>query len=204
MRSKKSVAIFAGIMLAAGGVMAQVETTTTTTTTTTYTMHAWNDPNSWWHEHFVYTTADLYRANEMSFDMFGSYLHTERRVESLFHTDIRNNGFWGGGVGLNYFGTRYMGVGGDINIPNNGGNFVDSMAGSLIARLPLDPTGLAPYVFGGGGRQTDPAWEWEGHLGVGLELRFNPVTGLFTDARYNWVRNTPDTLLLRAGLRFSF
>jgi hypothetical protein len=63
---------------------------------------------------------------------------------------------------------------------------------------------LAPYVFGGGGRQFDPAWEWTGHAGVGMEYRFNPVTGVFVDSRYTWVKHTSDEILFRAGVRFVF
>jgi hypothetical protein len=37
-----------------------------------------------------------------------------------------------------------------------------------------------------------------------MEFRPNPDTGIFVDARYDWVKHTPDTLLLRAGLRFVF
>jgi hypothetical protein len=65
-------------------------------------------------------------------------------------------------------------------------------------------SGLAPYVFGGGGRQTDPEWQWTGHAGVGLEYRFNPVTGVFADGRYTWADRTSDSILFRAGVRFVF
>jgi hypothetical protein len=196
----KFVTLTAVALLTAGAVTAQTTVTETTTTTT----HVWTDPNAWWGSHWAYSTGDRYTANELSLDFFASYLAGERRAEDLFKTNIRH-GFWGGGVGANYFFTRNIGIGADMNIPDDGGgNFINNVNGSLIARFPIAQSGLAPYVFGGGGRQTDPAWEWTGHAGVGVEYRFNPVTGLFTDARYTWVKHTSDEILFRAGLRFVF
>jgi hypothetical protein len=195
----KIVTLTAGLLLATSAGMAQ-----TTTTTTTTVSHVWNDPNGWWGNHWGYKTGDLYSANELSLDFFGSYLAGERRAEDLFDTNIRH-GSWGGGVGLNYFITREIGIGGDFNIPDdNFGNFINNVDGSLIARLPISNTGLAPYVYGGGGRQTDPTWQWTGHAGVGIEYRFNPTTGLFADGRYIWVDKTSDEILFRAGVRFVF
>jgi hypothetical protein len=187
-------------LLVAGAGMAQTTTTTTTETST----HVWSDPHAWWGDHWVYTSADKYTANELSLDFFGSYLAGERRVEDLFKTNIRH-GFWGGGVGVNYFFCRNLGISADMNIPDdNFGNFINNVDGSLIARFPIVNSGLAPYVFGGGGRQTDPTWQWTGHAGVGLEYRFNPVTGIFADARYLWVDKTSDEIMFRAGVRFVF
>ena len=189
-------------LLAAGAGMAQ--TTTTTTTETTTVSHVWNDPQAWWGNHWAYNVADRYTDNELSLDFFGSYLAGEHKIENVFHNSIRH-GFWGGGVGVNYFFLRNLGVSADMNIPDDGGgNFVNNVYGSLIARFPICNSGLAPYVFGGGGRQTQPAWEWTGHAGVGMEYRFNPVTGVFVDSRYTWVKHTSDEIMFRAGLRFVF
>lgn len=169
--------------------------------------HVWDDPRGWWGNHFVYGPAvpDKFTANEFSFDAFGSFTAAENKLSDIFETNIRH-GKWGGGVGVNYFLTREIGIGGDINIPDNGGNFVDSMNASLIARWPFETTGLAPYIFGGFGRATDPAWSWTGHAGVGLEFRMNPITAVFTDARYVWAdkSSVSDELELRGGLRFVF
>jgi len=167
--------------------------------------HVWEDPQVWWAGHFTYdtTAAEKFTAAELSMDAFGSYTAAERRFNKLFETNIRH-GDWGGGVGLNYFFTRQIGIGADINIPDNGGNFIDQAVGSLIVRLPFESTGLSPYIFGGGGRGTDPSWEWLGHAGIGLEYRFNPATGIFLDGRYVWADKSFDRLLLRAGVRLVF
>jgi len=189
------ITLAAAALLSGSAVWAQTETTTTTTTTTTSTT-VWG-LSRWCSE------GPRYTANELSLDMFGSFLANERAIEHIFHTNIRH-GFWGGGVGLNYFFCNYLGIGGDINMPVNGHHLIDNAYGQLIARFPLDNSGWAPYIFGGGGRKIDPAWEWEGHGGVGVEYRFNPGLGMFSDARYTWVKNTPDELLIRAGLRVVF
>jgi len=197
----KFVTLTASLLLAASAGMAQTTTTTTTTTTET---HVWNDPHAWWGSHWVMVDGDRYRANELTLDFFGSYLAGQRGIEHIFDTNLRH-GFMGGGVGLNYFFTREIGIGGDIEVPNdNSGNFINNVNGSLIARMPLANSGLAPYVFGGGGRQTEPVWQWTGHAGVGIEYRFNPVTGVFADGRYVWVDKTSDEILFRAGVRFAF
>lgn len=172
---------------------------------TVETVHVWSDPQGWWHSHFTYDTATPHKftANELSVDMFGSFFALQRGIDDLFETSIRN-GTWGGGVGLNYFFTPYFGLSGDINIPDNDGKFVDWAQGSLVGRWPIEHVGLAPYIFGGGGRTTEPLWDWTRHVGVGLEWRMNPVTGLFTDARYAWADRLPDSLLIRAGIRLVF
>lgn len=167
--------------------------------------HIWEDAGGWWSDHFVMdrSNAPKFVANELSLDLFASFDAPERGIDELFDTDIRD-GKWGGGVGLNYFFTREFGLGADINMADNGGNLVDIMQASLFLRLPIESIGLAPYVFGGGGRTTEPVWDWTGHAGLGAELRFNRTTGIFTDARYVWGDDTSDRLMLRAGLRLVF
>ncbi|MEY2428165.1 MAG: hypothetical protein QOJ40_1050 [Verrucomicrobiota bacterium] len=179
-------------------------------------VHVWEDPGGWWSGAMTDDpTTPLYTANELSLDGFGSYVAGQRGIEHIFETSIRGSrGAFGGGIGVNYFFTRELGIGGDMNIlgssggnsVSRGGNFVDQVAGSLILRFPIDPSGFAPYIFGGGGRLTNPGWSWEGHAGVGIEYRLNPVIGIFSDARYLWVDNSSlaDRLYLRAGLRFVF
>lgn len=200
----KFTTLTVAVLLTARAGVAQETTTTTTTTTTTQEAHVWNDPNQWWANHWSYAPGDLYTANELSLDFFGSYLAGEHKIENIFHNTIRN-GFWGGGVGVNYFFLRNLGVSGDMEIPDRDpGHFVNNFDGSLVARFPIANSGLSPYVFGGGGRQSTPRWEFSGHAGVGMEYRFNPEMGFFGDARYMWVRTTPDEIMFRAGVRFVF
>jgi hypothetical protein len=166
--------------------------------------HVWEDSSAWWDSHFTaQENAPLFTAQELSLDLFGSYLAGERGIEHLFKTDIRH-GYWGGGVGLNYFLTREIGFGVDTSFSNHPGRAWDHVLGHLILRLPIESAHLAPYIFGGGGRGISPDWEWVYDAGVGLDLRFNPTTALFTDARYIWADKTVDRLQIRAGLRLIF
>jgi opacity protein-like surface antigen len=182
--------------------------------------HAWEDPSGWWDNHFEIANSrtKLFRAKEITLDLCAGYTAQERGIEDVFETNIRKNdnpgAWWGGGVGLNYFMTRHIGLGVDVNIPNNDGNFIDSVNASVYLRLPWEAAGFAPYIFGGGGRMTEPTWQWSIHAGVGLEFRFNPITGIFADARYVWADDAQpngykgkydgDNLVLRAGLRLAF
>lgn len=166
--------------------------------------HVWEDPGGWSSGVFVYDAQTAkYTANELSLDLAGSFYAPERGIEHLFKTNIRHTGKWGGDAGLNYFFTRYVGISGNIEMPSNGHNFIDQATGEVVLRWPIDPSGFAPYILGGGGRSFEPAWEWIYDVGVGVEYRLNPITGIFTDARYVWADHSTDRLLLRAGDRKS-
>ncbi|MGH7972895.1 MAG: hypothetical protein ACREIC_29625, partial [Limisphaerales bacterium] len=125
----------------------------------------------------------------------------------LFEHSI-HHGFWGGGAGLNYFLTRNFGIGTDFNISDkpSGYNLVDYWVGDLYLRMPLGNSGLSPYVVGSGGRGMSPVWDWVYGGGVGLEYRFNPTTGIFSDARFLWNNKETDlnTLNIRVGLKLIF
>jgi len=184
--------------------MAQTDPATSTTTTTTTTEPVPADAG-WWDNHLVFCPSmpDKFRRNEWSVDLFATYTALENGANDVFETSL-DHGVWGGGVGANYFITHMFGIGTDINMPHDGGNLVNNVNGSLIARLPIESVGLAPYLFGGGGRTTDRVWEWTGHAGIGLEFRANPTMGIFIDTRYVWADHLPDTALFRGGFRFVF
>jgi len=161
--------------------VAHPETTAVTTT-----------ESSSWHHRFAYEQgAEKFRNQEFSMDLFGSYLDVDGGKSS-----------WGGGVGLNYFFGRYIGIGGDAFMQDDGRQFVNSTTGSLILRFPF--ASVAPYAFGGGGWNFDPKGVAVVHGGGGIEFRLNPHTGIFGDARYVFTDKTRDYILARAGVRFSF
>jgi len=187
--------------------------------------HVWEDPGAWSSGVFTYNVPpeNRFTCNEFSLDLSGSYAAPQRGLEHLFKTDIRHDGKWGGNVGANYFFLQYLGIGGNINMSANGHTFVDQALGNLILRWPICPIGIAPYIFGGGGRgfdsmgnsgtvtihgeeRDDPNWQWFADAGVGLEWRPNATTGIFTDATYQWhlKEGSFDRLLLRVGLRLVF
>src|SRR5258708_8418892 len=172
--------------------------------------HIWNDPRGWWDSTFYYEhdTRPLFNADELRLDVFGTYLGPERHFGSFPSTSIRH-GLWGGGVGVNYFWSRYTGAGVDTSFQDGAHEFVDHVGGNLILRFPFEPVRLAPYIFGGGGLKFDPMDQWFADAGVGLEFRFNWNLGIFGDVQYIWNDRTMpggrhDEALLRAGLRVAF
>ena len=168
-----------------------------------------------------------FRANEFSLGLFAAYDWT--------HSDnVRAIGdhAWGGGIDGQYFPLRYLGFAVEGNFFNEvpGDFFGSTVTGNVILRYPLDVRfpgfHLAPYIFGGVGgvfnsnnaftrvatfghaqtlnrRNTDD--EVLGDGGAGLEYRFTPHIGLFSDVRYNVVDESKNNFLTtRIGLRFAF
>jgi opacity protein-like surface antigen len=167
---------------------------------------------------------ELYRAHEWDVDIFGSYAPSSSDAGKYL-----GNHAWGGGVGVNYFFTRNFGLGleGDVLRPTGAGINHDpagQFALNLLARLPIGETGWAPYAIGGiGGFLPGGSYNYftalqrtfrdsnsedilfEGHLGLGVEYRFTPNIGVFTDGRYEWVQNGHDDFAqIRTGIRFAF
>jgi hypothetical protein len=193
MRTKPIVSIVAVLLLSAGLAKAA---------------HMWEDPSGWWSGHFAAGgEAPKYSAQEVSLDLFGSYINPEGKFTDLFDTNIRR-GTWGGGAGLNYFFLRNLGLGADFNISSKSddSNLVDQVLGDVTFRIPLGNSGLAPYAIGSGGRAFSPRYDWVYGGGVGLEMRFNPTTGVFSDARFLWAHDSTaeNRLLIRAGFKLVF
>jgi hypothetical protein len=149
-------------------------------------------------------TEPMYRDQEFSIDAFGSLSLGEQFIDKISSDRIRKNGRLGAGAGVNLFFAKNVGIGADAWSEDTRGQFIDNVSGSLIVRLPIGNSGLAPYVFGGGGYEFEPVDQAYGHFGAGLEIRFNPHVGIFVDARYIVPRKTDDFGLGRAGFRFSF
>jgi len=145
-----------------------------------------------------------YRDHELSIDGFGTLSLGEQFINNISATRVHRNGRLGAGAGVNLFFAKNVGIGADAWSEDVSGRFIDNVSGNLIVRFPIADTGLAPYVFGGGGYQFEPVSQAFGQFGAGVEIRFNPHAGIFVDARYLVTRRTDDFGLGRAGLRFSF
>jgi hypothetical protein len=152
--------------------------------------------NSTWGDRFKYDrdSTTKFMPNEFSLDLFGTYATRDRFGNG-------EDG-WGGGAGINYFLTRYIGIGADSYLEEWKTPY--RVNGSLIFRIPIDSIGMAPYAFGGGGREWRYAAQWTFHAGGGLEFRLNPHFGLFADGRRVFPDKTGDYALWRAGVRFGF
>jgi hypothetical protein len=147
---------------------------------------------------------DLYRANELSVDAFGSASLGKYTIDHPSGRRIRHNTQLGGGAGINYFFTRNIGIGADAYSENTDGSVVDSASANLILRLPLGQSGFAPYVFGGGGYHFEEIRTQFAQAGLGIEYRFTPHLGMFIDARGVLPDHTPDYGVARLGFRFAF
>jgi hypothetical protein len=147
---------------------------------------------------------DLYRANELSLDAFGSASLGKYSIEHVSGSRVRHDTRLGAGLGLNYFFTRNLGLSADAYSEDTTGAFVDSLSASLNVRFPLGKSGFAPYVFGGGGYQFDLAEAWFVQAGAGMEYRFTPNIGAFVDARWVLPDETKYYGVARLGLRLAF
>jgi hypothetical protein len=147
---------------------------------------------------------EYYQANELSLDGFGTLSLGSYTIENPSSRRVRNNSHGGVGAGVNYFITRYVGVGGEMYSENTSGTFIDNASANLILRLPLGDSGFAPYILGGGGHQFDGAKLWFGQAGGGMEYRFCHNIGIFVDGRMVWPNETKYYGVCRAGLRFAF
>jgi hypothetical protein len=148
---------------------------------------------------------DLYRSQEVSIDAFGVGTIGQQTIDHISGNRIRHNGRAGAGLGVGYFFCRYLGIGADTYAENTTGPFIDSASGNLIARLPIGNTGLAPYIFGGGGYQFEEVKQGFGQAGGGLEFRFCRNVGLFADARYVITdHKTENYGVGRTGVRITF
>lgn len=144
----------------------------------------------------------LYHPCELSIDGFAvGVLHEYDFNDGGLH---RRNYRFGGGAGINFFFTKFIGIGGDFYSISTEHRFVDTTTGNLILRLPIGNTGLAPYIFGGAGYEFQGINQIVGGGGAGLEFRIVPHFSIFADARYLAAVKTPDFGFARAGVRLSF
>jgi hypothetical protein len=165
----------------------------------------------------VVAPTTCFNDHELQLDVFGAYAVGEGPNHA---GPIRDHG-WGGGIGINYFFSRYIGVGAEgiwldakensaSNSDSNGGKAFHSVGGSLIFRYPIDSLCLAPYGYVGGAAVMDGAKWAEAFVGVGLEYRVVPnKVGIFVDERWDYLgdrfgHDTQNNFMTRAGVRWVF
>ena len=111
----------------------------------------------------------------------------------------------GGGVGLNYFFTRNLGI--DLNYSLFA---TDSehhqFDGNLVLRFPIDSVCIAPYILGGGGGSTNGTSEGNWQAGAGIDIRFASSSniGIFAEGSYHWAANDDEYTIVRLGVRIPF
>lgn len=146
--------------------------------------------------------SDLFPDNQLTLDVFGTYTHAFETFGSQFDDNWRHGQF-GGGLGVDYFFCKYIGIGVD-SFADDKGQLLRDVSGSLYLRMPVDSTGFAPYIFGGPGGDFSPVSEWTEHAGAGVEFRFSTHFGIFADARYNFKDITSNDTEVRAGVQIAF
>ncbi len=148
--------------------------------------------------------SSLFHAQELTLDLYSSYTASEPNgIAGIFDTNARHGKF-GAGIASTWWATRNFGVSLDTAIPaldNVSGVLFDQVSLSFSARLPIGH--VSPYAFGGIGRDFESGL-WNSHVGAGIEVRLNPRSGLFLDARYLFASHETDWLTIRSGVRFSF
>jgi hypothetical protein len=145
----------------------------------------------------------LYRDQEFTVDIFAGGTLNESDFNE-FGEQVRHDGRVGMGGGGSFFFVRNLGIEGEVYTENPDGHFIDEASGNLVLRAPIGETGLAPYIFGGAGHRFDPVSCTLGQAGAGLELRFCPNVGVFTDARWVVTDRMGNYGMGRAGLRLAF
>jgi len=167
----------------------------------------------------VYMPPPCFKDQEFSMDLFYSFNDGRPGRYHYFRDGS------GGGVGLNFFFARYIGISAEGNWWNgaragwehaDGRSFstgdnhhevTHQVTGNLILRYPveMDNFCFAPYIFGGGGGVFDGRSTGFADAGTGIEFRLTQHLGIFADWRWNFMgkyRNDVDTS--RAGIRFVF
>jgi opacity protein-like surface antigen len=168
----------------------------------------------------VFTETPCFSEGEFQLDIFGQYSDGN----GPYHAGLFREHGWGGGVGLNYFFHRNIGIGVDaawLNAEENAkvadadnddddSTVFHNFSGSLIFRAPIDDLCLAPYVYVGGGFHVDGHQWASAHAGVGLEYRIVPQkVGIFVDGRWTYLgdrfgRGDLNYTSARLGMRFVF
>ena len=119
----------------------------------------------------------------------------------------------GGDWGVNYFFTKYLGVGIDDSVGSirnagfsgfDGLQAGDSLQADLLLRYPICAWNLAPYVMVGGGGSWGPASQGDGNAGGGIEWRVLEHAGFFADCRWLYGTSGLTMALPRVGIRVNF
>ena len=164
--------------------------------------------------------SSYFRANELDLGAFATY-GTKGDDQSNFR-GIGNHA-WGGGAEVSYFPLFWAGlrVQGAVISLHPGENTAGLVRGDFLARYPLDllwpSVHLAPYgitgvggLFSGyDGLRPNGSLRFSnqvlGDFGGGLEYRFTPHLGVFSEATWNVVDGPKNNFLqVNFGARFAF
>ncbi len=137
-----------------------------------------------------------FRSNELQLDLFGSGAFYKQGEPA-----------WGGGVGVNYFFLKYVGLGAEQTLVARQDAAEWGTFGNLFLRYPICSWNIAPYAVAGLGAvygQSNAVLA--GTVGGGLEYRITDNIGIFADARwlYNASVSNSGAVVARTGIKFAF
>ncbi len=107
----------------------------------------------------------------------------------------------GGGIGGNYFFTDYHGVGMEASLMRGGRHYSFNIGGHVNLRYPIEAYGIAPYAIAGIGGQFGDKNEFMVTAGLGIEKRFRPDFGLFSELRGSSNLDEINVMQARFGIR---
>jgi hypothetical protein len=132
---------------------------------------------------------------ELQLDIFGAYYGG--------HNNRFGDGF-GGGVGVNYFFTRNIGIAATGTLYDGDQHAIWNTDLDLVYRFPIENgICIAPYILAGGGLEMDGTIIGTWNAGAGLEWRATHSFAIFGEGRYQWGENER-VAQARLGLRFVF
>ncbi len=170
----------------------------------------------------IQQTETWYRDGEWNVDLFGAYAFTAN--SDRFDRYLDADHAWGGGLDVNYFFMRYLGVGLE-GYALAAENRIGQASGNLIFRYPFPDSRFAPYAFSGGGvifngSKTEDLVERGlnlgtmtnnsnakgiGQFGGGIEVRVTPHIGIMNDFSWNVINGSNNNFgMVRTGIRFAF
>jgi hypothetical protein len=141
--------------------------------------------------------APLCFAPGASFGVFGAYLMPDGD-----HYDDE----FGGGIALDYFWSEYFGVSASYALFSTTPE-IHHVTADLVARYPIRPACIAPYVLGGGGFHANSETEAIGRVGAGLDVQIPAMgnNGFFADYIYTFGGgDLGDFQTIRVGMKFNF
>jgi hypothetical protein len=133
---------------------------------------------------------------ELQLDLFGAYYG--------YKDNLAGDGF-GGGIALNYFFTRNLGIAASGTIYDGDRHEIWNADLDLVYRFPIEGSFCwAPYILGGGGMECDGTIIGTWNAGVGVDFRINPDFAIFAEGRFIWGALDERVATARLGLRFVF
>lgn len=146
------------------------------------------------------TETGFYADTEVTIDAFGAYVFKRNTQKSQF----------GGGMDVKYFMNRNIGLGieafglnGNRDLDGNR-KVTGAVLGTLTLRYPIGASRFAPYAFGGGGSTFNGDTHLMGQVGGGLEVRMSPKVGVFADVSENFIKDSDNSTMARAGINLAF